>query len=145
MDKRNPLTGDRQASGQLLWGKIQFPKPIPIQDHLKVLPWEKSANVLFEIGGGTDLENCNRTMTSLVNFHAHRLILKDDVPTVYKLCESYDDLTPVLITGVKIFHQLLHSGGPCQSRCWRKVSKRSLTPLTVRSYYPQSWSRGGMC
>ncbi len=31
MDKRNPLTGDRQASGEHVVGEDTFPKHIPIK------------------------------------------------------------------------------------------------------------------
>ena len=77
---------------------------------LKLHSDEESADIVFEVEILSELKGKPATKSSSVRFYAHRLILQACAPSLATLCETYEDLTPVPITGTKpaIFRHLLH-------------------------------------
>jgi speckle-type POZ protein len=74
---------------------------------------EESADVVFELGGGQQLNGNSRkkAKNSSVRFFAHRLILQRCSPTLAELCGSAgDETTTIQISDVApdIFRHLLH-------------------------------------
>ena len=73
---------------------------------------EETADVLFEVGGeqatGTITRKKSKTTT---NFHAHRILLKNNASALYEMCKSEGEgITTVSITDVKpeIFKNMLY-------------------------------------
>lgn len=71
----------------------------------KLFNEEETADVVFEVGGeqatGTITRKKSKTTT---NFHAHRLILKNNSSTLYEMCGKADEggeITTISITDVK--------------------------------------------
>ena len=73
---------------------------------------EESADVVFEVGGeqstGTTTRKKSKTTT---NFHAHRLILKNNTSALYDMCKSGEEgITTVSITDIQpnIFRHMIY-------------------------------------
>ena len=82
---------------------------------LKLFMNEESADVVFEVDDSKscqDGEHTNKKSKTTTNFHAHRLILKNNASTLYEMCGASDGggVTTISITDVSpgIFKHMLY-------------------------------------
>ena len=92
---------------------VQFIPTNPINKNvLELFMDEETADLVFEVGGQQEKGKRKRPMTSTINFHAHRNILKKCAPTLYEMCGVLDrgEITAVSITDVKpeIFKHMIY-------------------------------------
>ena len=95
----------------------QFIPTNPIHKNvLELFMDEESADVVFEINNESccqnEEEHTNKKLKTTTNFHAHRVILKNNAPTLYEMCGKSDGggISTISITDVKpeIFKHVLH-------------------------------------
>jgi len=83
----------------------QFIPTNPINKNvLELFMDEETADIVFEVGGEQQAKGKRkRAKTSTANYHAHRLILKNNTSTLYEMCGKSDEggITTVSITDVK--------------------------------------------
>ena len=95
------------------WVTPYVPKNPLCKNILKKFIDEESADVVFEVGSGSEQgdNNCKRAKTTPTKFHAHRLVLQDGAPMLAELCKPNGGAsTTIPITDVKpdIFHHMLY-------------------------------------
>jgi len=93
---------------------IQFIPTNPINKNvLELFVDEESADIVFEVGQQQEKGKRKRAKIATTNFHAHRLILKNNASALYEMCGKSDEgggITTVSITDVKpeVFKHLIY-------------------------------------
>ena len=95
------------------WVTPYVPKNPLRKNILKKFMDEESADVVFEVGSGSEQgdNNCKRAKTTPTKFHAHQLVLQDGAPMLAELFKpGGEKSTTIPITDVKpdIFHHMLY-------------------------------------
>jgi len=83
------------------------------QNMLELFNEEETADVVFEVGEEQQTKGRHKKAKSTTNFHAHRLILKNNASALYEMCGSVSrggGITTVSITDVSpgIFEHMLY-------------------------------------
>jgi len=112
----------------------QFIPTNPINKNVrKLFMDEETADVVFEVddGNGLSEDHTNKKSKTTTNFHAHRLILKNNASALYEMCGKSDEgrITTVSITDVKpetFKHMIYYAYGGKISEAELKVNAKDI-------------------